>query len=315
MNQLDGEHPQQRDLRIGHVRDVECVGQRLLGCDPALGPHAGRRRSSLKLVDIGVDDARGEQEDRIVGFGRERRGPLRHVERRCVFGAQAQHEAEPVQQESAHRMRFAAEQRVRALEGALCFAARAERLHGRHAAQRGERDLHRVALRPRGGLPDDGQRALREAQAGRGAQLPQRRLRGLGVAAQRGHRLPSPVEVHCQLRRGDRQPRGTLPFQRSAYLGMELGTGRRRRTLVRHLAEQRMPERIRQLHRIAASPRGRSGEPELLARQFVTGLADNSPHRDRARARASQPGTRPRRPPPRTADRAARFPAWPCSDR
>ena len=148
-NELDGQRREQRDLRIGREdflrRDVE----RLRDREPALDPRTCRLRSSLQMVHLGMHDARSQRQHRIVRRGRQRLGALRY--RKClrILAAQAQHVPEPVQQARAQCMLGrAGQQRIRALEGVLRFAAEAERLEGRQAAQRRDADLQRIALRP-----------------------------------------------------------------------------------------------------------------------------------------------------------------------
>ena len=172
-------------------------------------------------------------------------------------------------------------------------------MEGRHALQRCERDLQRVALGALRRLRHQGPRALGQAHAGRRAEVQQRRFGRLGVVAQRGHRLPPAVEVHRQLRGGDRHAGGALAFEGRAHLAVQLHARRRRRAVVQHLAEQRMPEGIRQLRRIAASAGTRRGEPHLLAHQLVAGQGhrgDVAPQGQRQRVDAElDPADRGRR--------------------
>ncbi|HUG24986.1 hypothetical protein [Piscinibacter sp.] len=76
------------------------------------------------------------------------------------------------------------------------------RVEGRHAVQRRERELQRVALGPLRRLRHQRQPALGPAHASRGAEVQQRGFGRLGVIAQRGHRPPATVEVNRKLRRG-----------------------------------------------------------------------------------------------------------------
>jgi hypothetical protein len=94
------------------------------------------------------------------------------------------------------------------------------------------------------------------------------------VVAQRGHRLPAKLEVHGEFRRGDRCAGRTLAFERGADFAVELRPNRQVGVLVEHLAKERMSERIRQLCCIVASLGTRGDEPQLLAREIVTCLAD-----------------------------------------
>ena len=80
--------------------------------------------------------------------------------------------------------------------------------------------------------------------------------------------------MHSQLGRGDRRSCGELSFQRSADFSVKLCTGRLRRALVQHLAEQRVPERIRRLCRAAAFLGARADEPQLLACELVAGVTN-----------------------------------------
>ena len=83
--------------------------------------------STLKLIDLAMHRARGRDKQRIIRRRSERFRPIGHRERLGILGAQAKHEPESVQQASSHRMlRSFVEQRVRSLECALCFAARAK---------------------------------------------------------------------------------------------------------------------------------------------------------------------------------------------
>ena len=195
--------------------------------EPALDPGARRTRSALKLVHLSVHDARGEQQDRIVRRGRERLGPFRHRKRLGILRTQAKDESEPVQQAPAHRMlRDVAKQRVRTLEGALRFGADAEHMEGRHAAKRCERDLERAALRPLGRLMEKVKPRSVRLMHSAGLQVQERGFGSLGVVAQRGHRLAAALEVHRELRGGDRHARGTLPFERRTDFAVELRAGR-----------------------------------------------------------------------------------------
>src|SRR5271166_5782500 len=66
----------------------------------------------------------------------------------------------------------------------------------------------------------------------------------------------------------------THAFEREADFAVELRPNRRVRAFVEHLAKERVPERIRQLCRIATSLATRGDEPQLLARELVARLAD-----------------------------------------
>ena len=145
---------------------------------------------------------------------------------------------------------------------------------GRYSAKRRERDLQRVALGALRRLAEKGQRMLGEAHALARAQVRERRFGSLNVVAQRGHRLAAKLEVHREFRRGDRCAWRTLAFERRADFAVELRPNRRVRALVEHLAKERVPERIRQLCRIASSLGTRGDEPQLLARELVARLAD-----------------------------------------
>ena len=97
---------------------------------------------------------------------------------------------------------------------------------------------------------------------------------GFGVAAHGGRRLAGSLEMHGQLGAGDRHSSGALSFERSADFAVKLCTGRWRRALVQHLAEQRVPERIRRLCRLAAFLGTRGDEPQLLARELVADVTN-----------------------------------------
>lgn len=55
---------------------------------------------------------------------------------------------------------------------------------------------------------------------------------------------------------------------------MKLRADQPGRALVQHLAEERVPERIGQLWRIASFLGMRGGQPELLACELLAGLAN-----------------------------------------
>ncbi len=124
---------------------------------------------------------------------------------------------------------------------------------GRYSAKRGEHDLQRVAFGALRRLVKKGQRVLGEGHALARAQARERRFGSLNVATQRGHQLAAKLEVPGEFCRGDRCACRTLAFERGADLAVELRPNRRVRTLVEHLAKERMPERIRHLCRIANS--------------------------------------------------------------
>ena len=145
---------------------------------------------------------------------------------------------------------------------------------GRYSVKRRERDLQRVALGALRRLAEKCQRMLGEAHALARAQARERRLGSLNVVTQRGHRLAAKLEVHGEFRSGDRRACRTLVFERRADSAVKLQPNRRVRALVQHLAKERVPERIRQLCRIAASLGTRGDEPQLLARELVARLAD-----------------------------------------
>ena len=208
----------------------------------------------------------------------ERFGPFRHGKRLGILRAQAKHESEPVQQEPAQRdaAGTSAKQRVRTLEGALRFAEPTPSSWKADTPRSVARaDLQRVALRPRRRLIEQGQATFGEGHAlGAALKCSERRFCGLGVVAQRGHRLAASLEVHRELRGRDRHARGTLPFERGADLAVELRAGRWRGALVQHLTEERMPERIGRLGRVAPVSGTRRGEPQPLARELLAGLTD-----------------------------------------
>ena len=167
------------------------------------------------------------------------------------------------------------EQRVRTLERALRFAARAKHVgwpQGREAfasvISSASRSVPSGACSSRGNA-----RSVMLMHSSR-AEVRKRGFGGLGVVAQRGHRLAASLEVHRELRGGDRRACGALAFERGADFAVKLRPSRWRRALVQHLAEERVPERIRQLCRIAAFLGTRGDEPQLLARELVACLAD-----------------------------------------
>ena len=308
--------PSKRDLRVRREHLVRRKVERLGDREPALHPRPGRLRAALEMMGLAVQEARDQHQLRIVRHRRERFGALRDHQRLHVVAAQARHVAEPVQQAPAHRvLRRAGQQRVGALEGGHRLGADAERMEGRHALQRCERELQRVAFGALRRLRHQGPRALGQADAGRGAEVQQRRFGRLGVVAQRGHRLPPAVEMHRQLRGGDRHAGGALAFERRAHLAVQLHARRRRGAVVQHLAEQRMPEGIRQLqpHRCPL----RHAAPRATRARAPARRRPGPPRRCPAPgpAPACRPGTRPRRPRPPRAARAARCRAGRCSGR
>ena len=107
-----------------------------------------------------------------------------------------------------------------------------------------------------------------------GLKVRERRFGSLRVVAQRGHRLAAKLEVHREFRRGDLRACRTLAFERRADFAVELRPNRRVRAFVQHLAEERVPERIRQLCRIATHLGMPGGEPQLLAHELVADLTD-----------------------------------------
>jgi hypothetical protein len=101
----------------------------------------------LKLVHVCVHDACREHQDGIIRLGGERLSLFRHGKRFSILRAQTKQEPQPVQQTSGHRMlRNVGQQPIGTLESALRFQVDTKQLRGRHAAQRGERDLECVAL-------------------------------------------------------------------------------------------------------------------------------------------------------------------------
>ena len=77
--------------------------------------------------------------------------------------------------------------------------------------------------------------------------------------------------MHRQLRRGNRHTGRALAFEGRPHLAMQPHAQRGRGAVVKHLAEQRMPEGIRQLESIASFPGMRHREPYVLAHQLVAG--------------------------------------------
>ena len=142
------------------------------------------------------------------------------------------------------------------------------------------------------------------------AQVPQRRFGGLGVVAQCGSsarrraRNAWPVPP----RRPARPRHALVPARRRLCGGA--GHAPRRRALVQHLAEQRVPERIRQLLRIARLPR-QAGRRATAARARVASQMSADPRGVALEhvARACRRGIRPRKRPPRRAPCAARSPS------
>ena len=103
MNEWVGEQAEQRDLRI-HEEFSRTHVQPLGKGEPALQPCPGSPRSTLKLIDLPMHGARGRQKHRIVRRRSKRFGAIGHRERLGIFGAQAKHEPESVQQATSHRM-------------------------------------------------------------------------------------------------------------------------------------------------------------------------------------------------------------------
>ena len=134
LEQLHGEQPQQRDLRIVQEAPFRWRVQRRDRSETALGPCAGGTRPALQRVDLCLHGAHAQQRDRIVRCRRERLGPFREGKRLGILGAHAKDEPEPVQQASPHRV-------LRNVgESASTHAAkRALRFGGGEAKQMGER--------------------------------------------------------------------------------------------------------------------------------------------------------------------------------
>ena len=78
----------------------------------------------------------------------------------------------------------------------------------------------------------------------RGTQLRERRFRGLGVVAQCIDRRAAEVEVRRELRGRDGPIFGALAFEHRADLAMQIGACGRSHSIVEHLPEERMAERI-----------------------------------------------------------------------
>ena len=125
MNERVGEQAEQGDLRI-HQEFSRTHVQPLGKGEPALQPCLGGPRSTLKLIDLSMNGARRRNEQRIIRGRSKRFRPIRHRERVGIVRTQAKHPPESVHQAPPHRMlRGFVEQRVRSLESALCFDARA----------------------------------------------------------------------------------------------------------------------------------------------------------------------------------------------
>ncbi|MNN15142.1 hypothetical protein D3C81_1282380 [compost metagenome] len=96
-------------------------------------------------------------------------------------------------------------------------------MESRHPLQCGQGNFECIALHPFWRLAQQDQCALSETDAQGRAEVQQRGFCGLGVIAQRDHRLPSPVEVRRQLRGSNRHAGHALTFEGSANLAMEVG--------------------------------------------------------------------------------------------
>ena len=192
-----------------------------------------------------------------------------------------------MQHPSKHRMlQDDVQQHIRTLVRAFRLRADAQHLEGRGAAQRRKRELQCIALRPCWCLIDEAQPALGERQAFVRPQVPERRLGGLGVMAQRGQRLAAAFEVRSEFRRGYSNARVTLTLECSTDLAVQLRPVPRRRALVQHVSEQRVPERVGRVRGIRAVLIMRRAQPQLLARKFIASLADGrriAPQRVRER--------------------------------
>ena len=142
-------------------------------------------------------------------------------------------------------------------------------MKGGYAPKRCKRDLRRVAFASLRRVIEQEQRALGEAHALFWAQVCECILRRLRVVAHRGARLAAALEVHCELRGGDRYASDTLPFERGADFAVKLCAGGCGRALVHHLPKESVPERIRRFRRVALMPGTRGDEPQLLACKLV----------------------------------------------
>ena len=199
MNEWVGEQAEQGDLRI-HQEFSRTHVQPLGKGESALQPCPGGPRSTLKLIDLPMHGARGRQKQRIIRRRSKRFRPIGDRERLGIFGAQAKHVPESVQQATSHRMlRSFVEQRVRSLERALCLAARAKHSGSGKAVKRSDRDLQCVALGTIWRLLEQRRRTFDDPHALFRAEVRKSGFGGFGVVAHGGRRLAGSLEMHGQL--------------------------------------------------------------------------------------------------------------------
>ena len=117
-HELDGQHPEQRDLRVGHedLRAPRGRAARRSARPRSIHERAACDRPCRWCTSPCTMHA-DQHQRRIVRRRRERFGALRHRQRLRILAAQAQHVAEPVQQARAHRV-------LRARRPAACRHAR-----------------------------------------------------------------------------------------------------------------------------------------------------------------------------------------------
>ena len=80
--------------------------------------------------------------------------------------------------------------------------------------------------------------------------------------------------MHGELGSNDRHARGPLPLERGADSAMQLGANERAGALMQHLPDERVPERIPQVCRVASFFGTRGGEPQSLVGEPLACLFD-----------------------------------------